>query len=114
MIKATVKFNKQVIANIAKKEIEALKDGCEFILQESNKIVPHDEGTLMRSGNTSIDENSKTGSIYYDTKYAIRLHEHPNYTFQKGRQGKWLETTLRTNNKQLLDYMKKKLQEGLR
>ena len=113
MIRATVKFNKQVIAKLQQSEIQAIQDGCEYILQEANKLVPLDEGTLQRSGNTSIDSSKKTGSIYYDTKYTIRLHENPQYTFQKGRQGKWLETTIRAN-KRVLDIIRKKLQEGFR
>jgi hypothetical protein len=76
-------------------------------LQESNKIVPHDEGTLERSGNTDVHVSTKgvDASVYYDTPYAVRLHEHPEYTFQNGRQGKWLESTIEKNQDKVKEYL---------
>ena len=73
--------------------VRALADGAEYILQESNKIAPLDEGTLTRSGNIDmgLQENKPAATVFYDTPYAARLHEHPEYNFQNGREGKYLE-----------------------
>jgi len=74
----------------------ALSDALEFVLQESNRKVPLDEGTLLRSGNVDIEDtrSKMTGSVFYDTPYAAKLHEHPEYNFQNHREGKYLEKTI--------------------
>lgn len=61
--------------------------------------VPHDEGTLQNSG---VVEPIKDGYVLgYHTPYAARLHEHPEYRFQKGRKGKYIEDPLNRNEKAL-------------
>jgi hypothetical protein len=88
---------------------KGLKDSLEFILAESNKLVPHDEGTLQASGNVSIDDLAIgiRGSVYYDTPYAARLHENPQYNFNKGRQGKYLEKAIYDNADRIRNYLKR-------
>ena len=72
---------------------EGLFEASEHILEEANKMVPHDEGALEASGETSVDRNRLVASVSYDKPYAARLHEHPEYDFQESpqRRGKWLE-----------------------
>lgn len=72
----------------------ALGRAAEHVLTQANDRVPHDEGTLMRSGSTDVDGRAGIASISYDTPYAVRLHENPQYNFQSGREGKWLERTM--------------------
>ncbi|MCK9570374.1 minor capsid protein [Candidatus Pacearchaeota archaeon] len=84
----------QIAEKVRKQALEGLFDGAEFILEEANRIVPHDEGTLEISGETSIDTDKMEAAVSYDTPYAKRLHEHPEYNFQNGREGKWLEKTV--------------------
>lgn len=69
---------------------------AEAVLEDANKDVPHDEGTLERSGDTSAEESAKGigAHVSYDTPYAKRLHENPQYNFNEGRKGKWLEDTI--------------------
>lgn len=86
-------------------------DACEFILQESNKIVPHDEGILEVSGNISW-EQTPTGfsaAVFYDTPYAIKVHEHPEYNFQNNREGKYLEKTVNRFNSRLEEYLRRRI-----
>lgn len=94
--------------------ISGLADAAEYILEEANRIVPHDEGTLMRSGETSVDASQLAGSVAYDAPYAARLHEHPEYNFQHGRQGKWLETTLKNHGDEAIDKIVKPIQAAHR
>jgi hypothetical protein len=58
----------------------------------SQKEVPHDKGTLQNSGYVNFAFGGSKGDIVigYNTPYAARLHEHPEYHFQKGRKGKYL------------------------
>ncbi len=72
------------------------------ILRLSQQQVPHDEGTLQNSG--VVEEVNGDIVISYHTDYAARLHEHPEYTFQRGRKGKYLEDPVKDN----LDVFRKK------
>lgn len=72
------------------------------ILRLSQIEVPHDEGTLQNSG--TVEEIDGDVVIGYHTAYAARLHEHPEYRFQKGRKGKYLEDPIIRN----LDVFKKR------
>lgn len=115
-ITTKVRFNySKARANLQAASKEALFEAAEFILQESNKIAPLDEGTLIRSGN--VDSGEKNGkpaaSVYYDTPYAVRLHEHPEYNFQNGREGKYLEKTLTRNRAKVKDYIESRMKDTL-
>lgn len=77
------------------------------ILDDANKHVPFEKGTLHDSGR--VEEVSRTGTttavISYSTPYARRLHEHPEYNFQNGREGKWLERALDRAPREVLALM---------
>lgn len=76
----------------------ALDIGYE-ILRLSQMEVPHDKGTLENSG--TVQEIGDDVIVGYHTPYAARLHEHPEYNFQKGRKGKFLEDPIIRNLKTL-------------
>lgn len=82
----------------------------QYTLDEANKIAPKDEGTLIQTSGVASDAES--ANVYYTQKYAPRLHEHPEYNFQNGRQGKWLEQTVLSNHDKLLQYMKNEMQKA--
>lgn len=65
------------------------------LLRLSQKEVPHDEGTLAGTGISEEDGDDQI--VAYNTPYAARLHEHPEYQFQKGRKGKYLEEPIKHN-----------------
>lgn len=54
--------------------------------------APLDIGTLIESQSVVPAETPEDGAaVMYDTPYAAKLHEHPEYNFQGGRKGKYLE-----------------------
>ncbi len=58
----------------------------------TSERVPLDIGTLVGTGAvTPATDPDEGAEITYDTPYAARLHEHPEYNFQGGRQGKYVE-----------------------
>ena len=65
---------------------------AENVLEQATRIVPLNEGTLMRSGVASVDAEQLVAAIAYDTPYAVRQHEELDYSHQRGRQAKYLET----------------------
>lgn len=71
----------------AGKAAAALKVAYE-IIRLSSFEVPHDKGTLQNSATVQVIDGAIV--LGYHTPYAARLHEHPEYTFQKGRKGRYL------------------------
>lgn len=71
-----------------------LQLALEHVLAESNKLVPLEEGTLLRSGHVSMDASVLTGTVSYDTPYAVRQHEELSWRHAPGRQAKYLETAV--------------------
>lgn len=65
------------------------------IMRLSSFEVPHDKGLLQNSGSVEPEEGGVI--IGYNKVYAARLHEHPEYRFQKGRKGKYLEDPIKNN-----------------
>lgn len=92
----------------------ALNDVAEFLLEESNKTVPIDESTLQRSGVVSEDPAKLEAAVSYDTPYAVRLHEHPEYKFQNQRRGKWLELTVREQEATIYAYIAEKVANAMK
>lgn len=71
--------------------MSAMEDLGEHVLEESNRVVPIEEGTLQRSGNVSSDRGAGKVRIGYDTPYAVRQHEDMDLRHDEGRQAKFLE-----------------------
>lgn len=92
----------------------ALTKGLEVILEEANKKVPHDTGELQASGDIEVDASNKVGQVYYISPKAVRLHEHPEYNFQKGREGKWLEKAIYQNKNLIKDKIQEEVAKALK
>lgn len=71
---------------------EGVRLGAEHVLTEANLHVPHDEGTLERSG--AVDTDGTKAAISYDTPYAVRQHEDLQLSHGGKGQAKWLEAAL--------------------
>lgn len=81
---------------------QALNDVANEILRLSSFEVPLDTGNLMGSG--SVQEDGEEFIVGYNTVYAARLHENPQYNFQNGRKGKYLENPIKVNADILLKF----------
>lgn len=71
-----------------------LHDAAEHVLGESNRRVPLEEGTLERSGRTSVDPGRLEAAVSYDTPYAVVQHEDLTFHHDQGREAKYLEKTM--------------------
>lgn len=85
----------------------------EHLLSESNKIVPLDEGTLLRSGTVSMEDSQLLGAVAYNTPYAVRQHEEVDWRHAPGRQAKYLETAVNANRQACLRIMQAELRRWL-
>lgn len=99
----------EVLAGIMRGETLA----AERLLALSAEQVPHDQGTLQSSGTVTPATNPDEGAaVSYDGDYAVRLHEHPEYNFQKGRKGKYLEDPALENKAELGNIIRKEARGG--
>lgn len=85
-----------LIAGLPDATAHANLDAAYEVMRLSQFEVPHAEGTLQNSGTVERLPNGDV-VVGYHTKYAARLHEHPEYRFQKGRKGKYLEDPIVQN-----------------
>lgn len=105
----TSKFNQDMdglIKRAAEGKDIAQEEAADELLRLSQAEVPHDKGMLQDSGHTERDgEDMLVGYGGMAAPYAAKLHEHPDYRFQKGRKGKYLEDPLIKNLKVLQQHI---------
>lgn len=113
-MKKIVWYGRKVKKKARKGAEKGVLEGIHYLRDEMDKKVPHDEGTLERSGDTIAKGlQAATG---YDTPYAIRLHEHPEYNFQGGREGKWVEKVIKDKKiqRKVLKHIGNEIKKALR
>lgn len=79
-------------AAVSRGATRGLALAAEHVLEEANRTVPIEEGTLMRSGST--DAGELEASVFYTGPYAARQHEDMSLRHDAGRRAKWLEATM--------------------
>ncbi|MBE5797470.1 MAG: hypothetical protein E7327_08875 [Clostridiales bacterium] len=57
----------------------------------SKEQVPLDQGPLKNSCYVDVADDGSSGTVSYDTPYAIVQHENMAYQHQRGRKAKYLE-----------------------
>ena len=113
---------KEVTQRIRQAAAEGISDAAAHLLEHANRTVPHDEGTLERSGSYHPDtpdgviEENLTSAVYYDTVYAARLHEsEPGEMQFRGKgQRKWLERAGQERQRAIRDYIADKIRAETR
>lgn len=100
----------------AQKEAAArgLQKGAEHLLQVSRELVPHEEGTLERSGVASVDEAGLRAAVSFDTPYAVRQHEDLTLKHDEGRQAKYLEEPMMTERDKIGEIVAAEIRRSLR
>jgi hypothetical protein len=97
--------------------LRAVRVGAEVLLWKSKNHVPHRKGMLENSGSVDSDNsnpNNPVASTFYDTPYAVKLHEHPEYKFKGKGRGKWLQDAKNEAGSVILAEMAKTLREAMK
>lgn len=85
-------FSAKAMDIVNRNGAKAVRDCANFLLDESKKQVPHDTGTLERSG--MVDSAGLEATVSYGTPgaaaYAVICHER-SANYQRGRKKKYLE-----------------------
>jgi len=100
-------------AKAKKGSAEGLFKGAEHILESSRRLVPIEEGTLERSGVSSVDAGALRAAVSYDTPYAVIQHEAMNFRHDSGRQAKYLEQPLNSERGTVLEIIARAVKSGL-
>lgn len=92
---------------------DGVQDGLEgaaaVILEASNQLVPYDTGHLASTGQVDFDLDDETAHVYYDTPYAVRLHQNPKFRFGGGRRGRYLGTAASQGRSRVADEFAEKM-----
>lgn len=94
--KAVIATLDRLVAKLPDATADSNQAVADEVLRLSQEQVPHDEGTLQNSGAVETLPNGDV-ILGYHTAYAARLHEHPEYRFQKGRKGHYLSDPINDN-----------------
>ncbi|GGZ51810.1 hypothetical protein [Streptomyces rubiginosohelvolus] len=87
---------------------------AEYVLGETQAVVPLDEAALSRSGIASVDEAALTSAVSYDTPYAVRQHEELDFQHAPGRQAKYVEQPLNEARQQVAAIVAAELRRAMR
>jgi len=88
--------------------------GAEAVLKESKEEVPHESGTLERSGAVTEVRSESAVYVSYNTPYARRQHEDLTLNHEEGRKAKYLEDPYNRNIDKIQKLINLKIQEALR
>lgn len=100
-------------ADLDRRIMDGENAAAERLLALSVVEVPHEWGTLSDSGTVEAATSPEEGAaVVFDTPYAARLHEHPEYNFQKGRKGKYVEDPAMANRDELGAIIAEKVSDG--
>jgi hypothetical protein len=96
---------------------EEMEEAVDYELQQvlgiSQRYVPVDTGYLKSTGGVSVTRTREgfiTGIVYYDTDYAIYVHENPDAQHAAPTQWKFLEIAFQ----QRAQRMRERIVEGVR
>lgn len=67
------------------------RSALDHLATVSKEQVPLDQGPLKNSCYVDVADDGKSGTVSYDTPYAIVQHENMQFQHQRGRKAKYLE-----------------------
>jgi len=105
---------REVEQNVRDAAADGLFDAAEHVLEEANRTIPHEEGVMMRSGQTDVDRTALEATVSYDTPYARYQHEELHLRHDPGRRAKWLELTMDERERAVQEYVADKIRQALR
>jgi hypothetical protein len=69
---------------------EATERGAHILLDAAQRRVPYATGNLASSAEMAAGEGADV-AVGWSADYARYLHAHPEWQFQGGRSGRWVE-----------------------
>lgn len=91
---------------------EGIELATHMVLRATNQVIPYRTGRLAATGDVDWDSKALRGHVYWDTDYAIVLHQKPEWNFRGGKKGLYLKRTMTSSRKKVLDLFGKALKVG--
>lgn len=95
---------------------DGLQMAAQEILAASNQIIPFDEGVLAGSGAIDWSKVAEMAHVFYDTPYAVKLHEDRHLKIQGGRTVQYLRKATMSSKPHVLlwfgDALKLRFRKG--
>lgn len=114
MTSASLKLHLDDVRRAAREGAETgLGLAAEHLLGVSRRQVPHEEGTLERSGVAHVDGADLAAVVYYDTPYAVRQHEELTWQHDAGRKAKYLEDPMNSERDTMLALIRREISRRL-
>ena len=91
-MKLRVSLDKALVKSVTKKGTKkGTWSALDHLAAVSKEQVPLDQGPLKNSCYVDVANDGSSGTVSYDTPYAIVQHENTQYQHQRGRKAKYLE-----------------------
>lgn len=91
-LKVDVHLDKALISRITKQcTKKGVWSALDHLAAVSKDQVPLDQGPLKNSCFVDVAEDGGSGTVSYDTPYAVVQHENMQFQHQRGRKAKYLE-----------------------
>lgn len=106
-----VHINKALVKTVVTRgSKKAVWSALDHLASVSKEQVPLDKGPLKDSCYVDVASDGKSGTVSYDTPYAVRQHEEMGYQHQRGRKAKYLEDPV--NDKAVLNEMQQLMKKA--
>ena len=90
--KIDVRLDKAKIKAVTKRcSKKATWSALDHLAAVSKDQVPLDQGPLKNSCYVDVSDDGASGTVSYDTPYAVVQHENMQFQHQRGRKAKYLE-----------------------
>lgn len=91
-VRVKIKLDKDLInSGVNDGGRNGLFDALDHLKSVSQDKVPLDQGPLKNSAAVDVSDDGRSGTVSYDTPYAVPQHENTWYSHQRGREAKYLE-----------------------
>lgn len=126
-----------VVRRIRQAAADGVFDAASHILEESNRVVPIEEATLLGSGTVTmrtgsakatstdtgqvsatgrpaIDTRGPVAVVSYDTPYAVVQHEDTELQHDPGREAKYLQRTINRRGRHVERFIADRIKAAIR
>lgn len=93
---------------------EAVEAAGDHILEIAQQLVPHETGVLQNTGRVVVSRGGLRAAVQFGTPYARRQHEEMDWKHKPGRQAKYLEEPMMTEQDTCLAIMAAVLRKAAR
>ena len=114
--KVTVHLDRAKIKSVARNGgKKATWSALDHLAAVSKDQVPLDQGPLKNSCYVDVSDDGSSGTVSYDTPYAVVQHENTQFQHQRGRKAKYLEDPANdpTVQKEMQQLMKRAYEEEM-